>query len=307
MNKRDWLEAKKIEKKLMKFHEEEIPLSGIQPFENMFSFLAQIIDSLHRVRYVKTIRNRQHSIERENPESPLFDPLKAAILNWQRGDVDEAFWLVYLATHCGRNLRTSWLLSSELYGALNMRPKWTWQEVSNAPQEFSSWLAANHLRISGKFGNHRKYESLKPGKAGTGAAVESYVDWVMSSGSHIQIVDELKKEVGSDPRILFRAFYDSMTPVRRFGRTGRFDYLTMLSKLSFAPIEADSPYMVGATGPVSGARLFFDGAIQSATASTELERRLVLLDASLGLGMQVWEDALCNWQKSPGKYVHFKG
>jgi hypothetical protein len=31
------------------------------------------------------------------------------------------------------------------------------------------------------------------------------------------------------------------------------------------------------------------------------------LEADLGVGMQAMEDALCNWQKSPRRFVHFKG
>jgi len=31
------------------------------------------------------------------------------------------------------------------------------------------------------------------------------------------------------------------------------------------------------------------------------------LDEDLVIGMEVLEDALCNWQKSPLKFEHFKG
>jgi hypothetical protein len=32
----------------------------------------------------------------------LFDPLKAAVLHYRRGRVDEAYWLVFLAVHFGK-------------------------------------------------------------------------------------------------------------------------------------------------------------------------------------------------------------
>jgi hypothetical protein len=38
-----------------------------------------------------------------------------------------------------------------------------------------------------------------------------------------------------------------------------------------------------------------------------LQARLDVLDRDLGVGMAVMEDALCNWQKSPDRFVHFKG
>jgi hypothetical protein len=38
-----------------------------------------------------------------------------------------------------------------------------------------------------------------------------------------------------------------------------------------------------------------------------LEDWLLELDATLGVGMQVMEDSLCNWQKSPIRFKHFRG
>ena len=34
---------------------------------------------------------------------------------------------------------------------------------------------------------------------------------------------------------------------------------------------------------------------------------LDVLDADLNVTMKVMEDALCNWQKSPVRFVHFRG
>ena len=31
------------------------------------------------------------------------------------------------------------------------------------------------------------------------------------------------------------------------------------------------------------------------------------LDADLHVTMKVMEDVLCNWQKSPNRFIHFKG
>ncbi|MCB4825574.1 alpha-glutamyl/putrescinyl thymine pyrophosphorylase clade 3 protein [Roseicella aerolata] len=38
-----------------------------------------------------------------------------------------------------------------------------------------------------------------------------------------------------------------------------------------------------------------------------LTARLIDLDDVLRVGMQVMEDSLCNWQKSPTTFIHFKG
>jgi hypothetical protein len=101
--------------------------------------------------------------------------------------------------------------------------------------------------------------------------------------------------------------YKQMRAVVRFGRTGRFDYLTMLGKVGLADIDADSTYMNEATGPKRGARLLFDGKIDSNTDARALEARVASLEQHLGAGMQVMEDAMCNWQKSPNRYLPFRG
>lgn len=99
-----------------------------------------------------------------------------------------------------------------------------------------------------------------------------------------------------------------MDRVHRFGRLGRFDYLTMLGKLGIAPIEPGSAYLWhNATGPLAGARLLFGGATSARLGARTLDARLEELDRHLEVGMQTLEDALCNWQKRPAEFVLFRG
>jgi hypothetical protein len=95
-----------------------------------------------------------------------------------------------------------------------------------------------------------------------------------------------------------------MSAVSSFGRTAKFDYLTMLGKLGLAEIEPPTPYMSGATGPLEGARLLFGRPRLTANSA---ERLVVELGTQLKVGMQVMEDSLCNWQKSPARFVAFRG
>ena len=262
--------------------------------------------SLQRVEYVHKVRARPISPLRADPKSWLYDPIRASILMAQKGQREEAFWLVFLATHCGRNLRTEWLLARELSGAYE-DVRWTWARISADPQSYSEWLADNRALFQGKFGNHRKYESLERGGRGTGTVVRSYVEWIEEYGTHDKMVASALAEAKGDPRQAFGLLYDSMEAVKRFGRTGRFDYLTMLAKVGLAAIDANSTYMNGATGPKKGARLLFDGQIDSKSGTRVLEARVAALEKYLGVGMQVLEDAMCNWQKSPGRYLPFRG
>ena len=98
-----------------------------------------------------------------------------------------------------------------------------------------------------------------------------------------------------------------MKDVYGFGRLGNFDFLTMIGKLHLAPIEPGSVYLQGATGPLAGAKLLFHGNRAFPTGAKRLGDRVDGLDSYLNVGKQVLEDSLCNWQKSPHRYVYFKG
>ena len=81
----------------------------------------------------------------------------------------------------------------------------------------------------------------------------------------------------------------------------------MLAKLGLAEIEAPSPYLAKATGPKKGAKLLFENDLKSKTKIKTLDENVVLLGKHLGVSMQVMEDSICNWQKSPAKYLAFHG
>jgi hypothetical protein len=121
------------------------------------------------------------------------------------------------------------------------------------------------------------------------------------------MIQEIHTKVGQDPRAVFDFLYGSMDSVMGFGRLGKFDFLTMLGKLGIAPIEPGSAYLVGATGPLQGARLLFTNDPKAKVSPRNLDARLAKLDSYLKVGMQVLEDSLCNWQKSPKKFISFRG
>ena len=286
-------------------------LPGIGPPENRATFVEQIIESLRRVRYVHVLRTRELSPHRLDPTTSSFDPIRGAVLASRAGDLDEAFWLVFLFVHFGKHRRWGWRRLRSVYGRLGERPRWDWRHTSGDPLAFRTWLHDSQerlRRIPGGFGNHRKYESLDAySPRGTGAAVESYVQWVAPPRTHNELVQRALDEGDTDPVRTFGTLYDSLQNVARFGRTARFDYLCMLSKLGLAPIQPGSAYLKGATGPVRGARLLFGGHTAEPIPVSDLDRWLVELDHDLRVGMQVLEDSLCNWQKSPGRFKAFRG
>ncbi|MGH9895455.1 MAG: hypothetical protein ACREA0_26415, partial [bacterium] len=239
------------------------------------------------------------------------------VLRQRQGQIDEAFWLVFLSVYFGKNRRTGWRLARDVYGGFGSG-LWDWVRISSRPEDFRQWLAAHQATLRGgdgiarRFGNHRKYESLdasSPKGPCPAAAFESYVRWVAPPRTHQMLIQEAQRQVGGNPRQAFDHLYRSMA-VASFGRTAKFDYLTMIGKLGLAPIEPGATYMHGATGPLSGARLLFGGRTTAPLRASDLEAWLVELEAHLRLGthgMQVLEDALCNWQKSPRTFVPFRG
>lgn len=306
-----------LEAKLISFDASEHPLPGIDNVQNRATFVEQLIDSIRRVRYLSVMRARHISDQRGNSSSDLFDPLKAAEIHRRNGDIDEACWLVFLAIHCGKSSSTGWRLPRDIYGGLQQGTIWSWTRVSQNPADFAFWVNNNYLTLAGKdgvarrFGNHRKYETLQPNKPKSLArVVSSYVQWVGPAKRHIDLFREAQLKTDADPRSVFGYLYRSMNSVASFGRTGRFDYLTMLGKMDLAGIEANSAYMQGATGPKSGGCLLFMGGKNINVSVRELDLLFLRLGEYLQVGpqaMQVMEDAICNWQKSPSKYKRFTG
>lgn len=312
MRPSDQERAKGIESSLVAFDAEVKALPGIENARSRSVLVGQIVDSLRRIEFAYFVRDSRVNADRADPKNAIFDPIRAAVFYMRRGDFDEAIWLIFLSTHFGKHSADGWRLMRDIYGSLGQEV-WSWKRVSEDPKKFSDWLARNERKLSSdgisrRFSNHRKYETLKSSsRAGTGAVIESYVNWIAPPRSHSLLIREVQKEIGQNPKDVFGYLYSSMKAVKRFGRLGKFDFLTMLGKLGLAPIEPDSAYLSEATGPLRGARLLFGGDIEAPLSAKELEILLKSLDSKLSLGMQVLEDSLCNWQKSPQKFVSFRG
>ena len=293
-----------IEQKLATFDQDVKRIPGVRAAASRLCLSRQILDSIRRVRYVTTISGKAISQSITNPNYNSFSPLKAAVWHRNNGNIDEAFWLVFLATHFGKHKRTGWNLIRNVYGMLNDGNLWTWENLTDDPRGFEEWIDDNSETLSscGKFSNHRKYESISK----TGKVVSSYIDWVGDELSHQQKIESFDDNPDGNNSTLFDTLYHSMNSVYRFGRTAKFDYLCMLGKLGLADIEPGLTYMSGATGPIVGARLLFRNENLS---PKELEFLLSKLNEHLELqfGMQVLEDALCNWQKNPSRYEYFGG
>src|SRR5579864_146442 len=232
MRPRDRSTGRDLDAALRAF-DSKIPLKGIRAMPRRVAFVEQMLESIRRVRYVRKIRRMSMSQRRADPNDELFDPLKAAVFNVAHGDLDEAFWLVFLFVHFGRHARSGWEYARDVYGQCGGSQRWDWPHIRTDVAGFRTWLQANLTRIQRGtghgFGNHRRYVSLDGFKpAGTGAAVATYVDWVGPAGSHSILFRDVCHRHPGDPRSAFHELYRSMSTVASFGRLACFDYLTMV-------------------------------------------------------------------------------
>lgn len=313
MRKKEVKLAEQLEAGLRHFDQATRPLPGIHDPTRREVLLEQMVESIRRIKFVSVIRTREISYRRADPDEELFDPLKAAILHQRQNHIDEACWLVFLFVHFGNHVRAGWRYAREVYGGLSHGVRWDWGSISANPAEFREWLDVHQDELKREgvprgFGNHRKYQSLDAYKpTGTGEAVESYVGWVSPPRTHQQLFEQACEQANGDPRLAFDILYRSMDVVASFGRLARFDYLTMVDKLDLAPIEPGSTYLQNSNGPLRGARLLFGNQPTADLAPADLDGWLVELEAQLNVGMQVLEDALCNWYKSPEEFKPFRG
>jgi hypothetical protein len=287
------------------------PLAGLQSPGRLDAFVGQLVESTRRVEFVISLPNGKVSSARIDPSSDAFDPVRAAVWSKLNGNVEDAYWLAFISVHFGKHLRDGWRLARDVYAG-DGQP-WDWHRTSSDPARFRTWLGDAVQRWNGdgitrRFGNHRKYESRDAkSTGGTGAVVASYVNWVGPSQSHVALVAGHAGKVGNAPSVLFHSLYQSMSAVARFGRTARFDFLTMVGKLGLAAIQPGSTYLAGATGPRRGAKLLFANDANAKLRTPELEQWVIDLALHLDVGMQVMEDTICNWQKSPAQFVRFRG
>lgn len=303
-------DAARIGSELATYERVHGQLVGIADPAARAALIEQIIDSEQRVLYFQRLGQRSLDPSSADPASISFDPLRAALIHRDAGNFDEAVWLVFLFVHFGKHAKAGWRYARDVYGALGQGEGWTWSRTAGDPMGFRFWLDANQSALTAApgargFSNHRKYESLDAwSDAGTGTVVQSYVEWVLAAnGDHVERFAEATR---LSPEDGFDLLYRSMAAVRRFGRVARFDYLNALRNLELVDLRPPHSYIVGATGPLRGARLLVNGdsAIGEARA---LQAQLAELCRTSSLTPNVIEDAICNWQKSPTKYVKFSG
>ena len=290
-----------IKGRLLAYNSDTGDLRGLVNEEILEAFVMQIIASQRREDYYRLLQAKPISAARSDPDHPLFNPERAVAFHVQNGSRDEACWMIFLMTFFGRHPIHGWKRLSDFYGQLG-EGALTWRQFSADPQRVVEWLENNWQSIGGGFGNHRKYESLRPD------AMRPFSDVLISytnliGENHDSFFNSLQLEKSNDS---FDILYNAVN-VLGFGRLAKFDFLMLLARYSVLQITPKSAYLQCATGPKLGAKLLFLNNPNATEKWQELQSKLDQLDEELALGMEVLEDAICNWQKSPSEFIHFTG
>lgn len=191
----------------------------------------QLIESMKRISYFQVLSNRDISPRRTDPQDPIFDPVRA-ILYLKDIDYDEACWLTFLLVYTAENYQTNWNFMRQLYGGVN--ETLTWELARNNPQMFphlADMLSTSQRRP--KFGNHRKYESLRR----LPQVFDSYINLVKAYGGHKNLFRHT--DFGNKKEYFKWLFSIVESNICSFGRLSTFDYLSMMYKTGLANIEAD--------------------------------------------------------------------
>jgi Alpha-glutamyl/putrescinyl thymine pyrophosphorylase clade 3 len=258
-------------------------------------FAEEVARSVARIDGVRLLATDPLDGVGSDPADLAWDAWRAIVWHDRCGDKEEATWLAFLATHFGRREGDDdpWRSTRAVYSAFG-EAVLSWERVVASPTDISKVCQghADECRRL-KFANHRKFETPRPGPPlGVDAVLRSYVEGIIERTGGSQAA--LFSVPNESPAGRFERLMRELRFVKRFGRTALFDLLTLLGNFNVYDLTPGRVHLVGATGPLRGAKTMFGGADKRT-----LEARANEMARRLDIPIQAVEDALCNWQKHP--------
>jgi Alpha-glutamyl/putrescinyl thymine pyrophosphorylase clade 3 len=206
--------------------------------------------------------------------------------------LDETLWRCFLACHFGRlsaDNATKTQSATRMLCAFGPDPYWTWTRVISSTHSLRIWLIENREELKSLgFGNHRKYEARKPRILYR--VISGFIDWVKDRGGTPSSAFRTSSHSTSEKS--FDRLFHSFKCTFRFGRTGTFDLLCLLGNMAVLSVRPASCYLLGSTGPLSGARKLW-----GRRRPLELSQLADSTARALKISFDVFEDSLCMWQK----------
>jgi Alpha-glutamyl/putrescinyl thymine pyrophosphorylase clade 3 len=268
------------------------PLPGLQTDQSRERFVDELLKSLAQHSGICNLS--AHEIDGcSDPGRADFDAVCGILETYQKGERNEAIWLAFISVHFGFEPESI----RQVYGKFG-EGRWDWKSLAGNPDEVRNYLQANRERLKLlKFGNHRKFECKDVNKkAGPSDVICSFLNWVSRAGA-VGPDDAFRSQISQakNEEEAFDRLYKGLQ-VLRFGRTAKFDLLSLLGNLKILPVQPGHCYLHGSTGPQSGALLMVTGR-KEGRLSRDVETVIMSLQKHLGISAAVLEDALCNWQK----------
>jgi len=273
--------AKRLAKLLVKILKE-------QGFEADESDISAFADTLAEREELTRRWHRLLEVAHRLPETDIVFWIRDAA---DQGDMAEALWRAFLAGHFGRPSanESGTQSAARLLTAFGERPYWTWARVSSDRESLKAWLIDHCGEVrSLRFGNHRKYESTQPQQVFR--IISSFLDWVERNGGTPAAAFEGASQ--GSPAEGFDRLFRSLREISHFGRTGTFDLLCLIGGMGILPVRPGSCYLLNSTGPMRGAIKLW-----GRLSCSELGRLADETAKAVEIAYEVFEDALCMWQK----------
>jgi hypothetical protein len=218
-------------------------------------------------------------------------PLELALL-----PPDEAFWRAFVFIHFANRESANRLLY-----AFGEEPYWTWTRFWDTPERDTfTWLQEHRKELKGlSFGNHRQRRSPSP--EALYKVFRSFRALVaLHYGSPTAVfTDGVDRSLapGEQFDILYRRL---LTSLHDFGRLACWDLLVLLRNENLIKAKPDRCYLVGATGPLSGARRIWHDRFPGKLSKQEqqaLDDLVAEFVKRMNVPATAVEDALCEWDK----------
>lgn len=257
----------------------------------------QSYDSIRRIEIYKTYKLRAaQAVEGGRSYFETSNPFVLA----QRSDLDteNRIWIVYLATYFGKSQKSSWELFNRAAFDLK-RSLITTVQIKADIEKYFNYLESFDFFENSKFSNHRKYTKKSlGGRKGLFRSME-------------YVLENIKQYCNND-QIEFHEMYKRANQIPNFGRLASFDFSSSLVKCGFSIQEPQSMYARNSTGPLQALGFLLrltdsDTAIQAQKNLSDDLVEWFNQNSNIFMVGQVLEDAICNWQKNPKKYIHYTG
>ena len=263
----------------------------------LYVLAKQSNDSIRRIDIYKTYRLR--AIQAAEEKRDFFHTSNPFVLS-QRSDlnVKNKIWLIYLATYFGKSESSGWNLF--LRAAFDGNNQFIlFEKIEADIEKYFRYLESFDFFENANFSNHRKF---------TKKALDGEKGFFRSM---TYLVENIEDFCNSE-KIEFHEMYKMAIEIPNFGRLASFDFTSSSVKCGLKVNEPQSMYASHSTGPLQALGLLLRLCNREVTRQSQIELSNHLVqwfneNTDIFMVGQVLEDAICNWQKNPRKYIYYKG